>query len=478
MDSSLLCSICLQELAADSTTVVYEKGLQTLIKRSQEKGDDKWKQWIGKQNYTFHINCRKRYAVSLREPNTMSLRQSSEIVSNLQSAADVIPSSPSASGSSTSFSEFQNDFQFDKLCFICGNVWDKRKPGSIVSENRMKDRFIAAAREHDDSFGAPIIARLQSIESIVAAKARYHTTCNIKLILPLYKKPSSTNSKETDVTFQRIYEHIESSGEFKFRYSTLKALMDDDDNYEISTRTLFRHLKKKYGDDIFIFQHKGKEPIIYYKYHNMAQICSDWYGGSESVSESAKRTILQVCAEILQDEIKKFRYNTTTYPTPQAFLDTVTSDIPPLLNSFLHRLIITDGKEQSHESSLYIKIENLAHSIISALRPKSFISCLQLSIETYIYRKTGSKLAINLLNRLGICSSYHNIQLHEASTIIHPQTTKIENAFVQYVFDNTDHNASTSDGRETFHCLGGIAAYTPADHISYEGSTIKELPSF
>ncbi|XP_034939489.1 uncharacterized protein [Chelonus insularis] len=457
MDSSLLCSICLRELAADSTTVVYEKGLQTLIKKSQEKGDDKWKQWIGKQNYTFHLNCRKRYAVSssrretqsVKKPNTMSLPISSKIVSTLQSAAVVIPSSPSASGSSTSFSEFQNDFQFDKLCFICGNVWDKRKPGSIVSENRIKDRLIAAAREHDNSFGAPIIARLQSIESIVASKARYHTACYRKLILLLYKKPSCPKIKETDIIFQRIYEHIESSGEFKFHLSTLQALMGDEENNQICTRTLFRHLKKKYADDIFIFQHKGKEPLIYYKYHNMAQICRDWYGVSESLSESAKRTILQVCAEILQDEIKKFQYNTTTYPAPQAFLDTVASDIPPLLNSFLHRLIITNRKEQSNESSLYIKIENLAHSIISALRPKSFISCLQLSLGTYIYRKTRSKLAISLLNRLGVCSSYHNIQLHEASTIIHPQETKIEDAFVQYVFDNTNHNASTLDGRET-----------------------------
>nr|CAI5850447.1 unnamed protein product [Callosobruchus analis] len=48
-----------------------------------------------------------------------------------------------------------------------------------------------------------------------------------------------------------------------------------------------------------------------------------------------------------------------------------------------------------------------------------------------------------------------------------------ENAFVQFVFDNTDHNVNTMDGHETLHCLGGIAVYTPRDALSYEGGTKK-----
>ncbi|CAH2101247.1 unnamed protein product [Euphydryas editha] len=49
----------------------------------------------------------------------------------------------------------------------------------------------------------------------------------------------------------------------------------------------------------------------------------------------------------------------------------------------------------------------------------------------------------------------------------------VENSFVQFVFDNTDHNVKTLDGKETCHCLGGIASYTPEWSISYEGIPVK-----
>lgn len=62
----------------------------------------------------------------------------------------------------------------------------------------------------------------------------------------------------------------------------------------------------------------------------------------------------------------------------------------------------------------YIKRDFIALIIISTIGPKAFISTLQLEIETYEYRKTGSRLIIDLLLKFGACTSYHNIHLHEA----------------------------------------------------------------
>lgn len=96
-----------------------------------------------------------------------------------------------------------------------------------------------------------------------------------------------------------------------------------------------------------------------------------------------------------------------------------------------------------------------------------------------IRRKTGSKHVVNLLSQLGVSVSYYNVELYETSTIMNPPRLVINNAFVLFVFDNTDHNVRTLDGRKTFHCLGGIVIHTPQDEVKYLGGVkrLKEMLS-
>ena len=104
-----------------------------------------------------------------------------------------------------------------------------------------------------------------------------------------------------------------------------------------------------------------------------------------------------------------------------------------------------------------IKQQCVAHSMISLLRPHSFISTLQLSIGIYVYRKTASRLIVDLLSQIDVSSSYYQIRLYEASAIIDPPEMKlVTDVLVQHVFDNTDHNVRTLNGRQTFHCLGVV----------------------
>lgn len=44
-----------------------------------------------------------------------------------------------------------------------------------------------------------------------------------------------------------------------------------------------------------------------------------------------------------------------------------------------------------------------------------------------------------------------------------------ENGFIQFVFNNTEHNVGTLDWKETSHCLDGIAIYTPEYTGSFGG---------
>ncbi|KAF7998623.1 hypothetical protein HCN44_011031 [Aphidius gifuensis] len=51
-----------------------------------------------------------------------------------------------------------------------------------------------------------------------------------------------------------------------------------------------------------------------------------------------------------------------------------------------------------------------------------------------------------LKNPLGVCSTYYQLRLYEASVLLDPPQMKIDGTSLQYVFDNTDHNVITIDG--------------------------------
>lgn len=75
----------------------------------------------------------------------------------------------------------------------------------------------------------------------------------------------------------------------------------------LSNFVIFRMLKEKYKDDIFISHNRGKEPIIYYKTFDISKICSDWFtGDSDSMDDVQKKTILNVSAKILRNEVLTF----------------------------------------------------------------------------------------------------------------------------------------------------------------------------
>lgn len=60
-----------------------------------------------------------------------------------------------------------------------------------------------------------------------------------------------------------------------------------------------------------------------------------------------------------------------------------------------------------------------------------------------------------------------------------PQEQKIDGTFLQYVFDNADHNINTIDGRNTFHAMGGIEIATPLNLVKSNEciAKLKNIPS-
>lgn len=59
--------------------------------------------------------------------------------------------------------------------------------------------------------------------------------------------------------------------------------------------------------------------------------------------------------------------------------------------------------------------------------------------------------------------------MFETSAIMHPQTHIMSNTFLQFSFDNADHNLNTIDGFNTFHAMEGIQCVTPTSPVETQG---------
>jgi len=83
-----------------------------------------------------------------------------------------------------------------------------------------------------------------------------------------------------------------------------------------------------------------------------------------------------------------------------------------------------------------------------------------------IHKKYASKRLIDSLYNVGLCSSYKETLRFEASIINDPANhTFSPDAYIQFIFDNADHNTCTIDGKNTFHTIGGIMVVTPTSSV-------------
>ncbi|XP_044760396.1 uncharacterized protein LOC123317849 [Coccinella septempunctata] len=464
-DQVEICTICDGRLDSETgVIVVKKKGIQTFIEKSKLKGDDKWKLWENHDHVTFHDKCRKRYAAS----SDQTIRKKK--LSNESSFRENrVLSQPSTSTMQPHASKLLK-FDFNDLCIICTKPLD-RKNKTVQSLSKNNDHLIECAISRNDEYGEEILYRLDSLSALQNVPAYYHLHC-MNSVKTTKNMTRNITKEETEKKFAEVTNYIENEGKMLYHLTELREVMGE--NF-LNNNTLIKKLKEKYNDDILIEQHRGKQPVFLYKSFSIMELSKDWLSNPDSLNKDQKNIILRVAGEIVVADIKKQNYECENYPPSSKFLDTTVSEIPESLKTLLFHLLDSkcDGRKD-------VKRDTIAHSIISIVRPKSYISKFQLAVGTYVYRKTGSRLIIDLMSKLGVSATYHNIQIYEASVIMQPaKLITHANSFTQFVFDNTDHNVSTLDGHETFHCLGGIKVSTPDYNIEYEGCSKKltKMPS-
>ncbi|KAJ8668754.1 hypothetical protein QAD02_000013 [Eretmocerus hayati] len=487
------CSICLEPLLKRDRltqkplqiTDIQSRGLSTFIQKSKIVGDGKENLWKDRSKICVHEKCRLKYKnIQIPQPGAKRARLSFNTSNSSQDSALDCSQDSLADSLGTDSS---HHFDFPDKCFICGGDLDRNHKKVQTSKKDSISKLCSAALDREDDFGKNVYDRIHNLNARDRIQLNYHTTCYDSF---RYKKNRSDpivdelsheisvvqndESSETEA-FEVIYSYIESSEKYAF---SLQELQDIAKPVDISNYRMEKQLKSKYGERMYIHRKSGKTPEVYFKPLNLSNIYDFWWFDKDSLSAKERSGILDVACKILRQDILSEHYDTASYPPPNYFMSYVTSEIPESVKNFLGKLMASgSGKRKKNlmeEKDRLRKCNTVAHTIITTLRPKTFISKLHLSTATYIYRKTGSKLIITALSNLGVSATYYSLQLYEASLIMDPPRRIVgQNVQLSHVYDNTDHNVRTYNGYGTYHCLGGVAIYTPEHQITYVGSSKK-----
>ena len=168
------------------------------------------------------------------------------------------------------------------------------------------------------------------------------------------------------------------------------------------------------------------------------KLINTWYTEREKSEEDERLRIVKTAATIIREDIRTRPYITTDYPDVTDFMKNSDDDVPETLHTFL-RLVIKKDK-RSEKEKLEKKCTAIAHAIISATRPRSFMSCLLLGLAGYLFRKSGSRSIVDTVSHFGFCSAYTDVTLFESSAATSWKPDTEEESFCQYVFDNADFN--------------------------------------
>lgn len=181
-------------------------------------------------------------------------------------------------------------------------------------------------------------------------------------------------------------------------------------------------------------------------------LCNSWYKERLHSEEEERLRIVRTAAAIIKEDIKSKVYNSCNYPSPEGLFNDVENNVPDSLHVLLHELLEKGGKgdvDNKHRVCTAI-----AHSILQAVRPRTFVSPILVGVAVYVHRKFGSKLLVHILHKLGFSTGYNEAQLFEVSCMKSTPPTILSDSFMQFVFDNADFDVHTIDGFHTFHCMG------------------------
>ncbi|XP_076040412.1 glutamate--cysteine ligase isoform X1 [Oratosquilla oratoria] len=471
MSSLGKCLLCDGQLSVGETREVKEKGIKTLIDYSIKWKDGKHSLLEGLKSVKVHEKCRKVYTKERRAETFQARQKTSQV--------------PTTSLRSQ---ELQFDFLHD--CLFCGKdassdflkkeskkYLGDRESVHCIEMLHVKDTILKAGEMRKDEWGKEVCTRICNVVDLVAAEARYHSACMKKFYqtfsgMKCGRPKSSTISEAMSHAFNYLEENRE---ECQFTFSEIFSEYEG----ELPTdKTIKSELIERYGHDIIVSVNKNRKPVICFRDTGNKILTDAWYENHRSHDEKEERLrIVKTAARIIAEDIRSQMYEADQYPPPENFLEELDSLIPETLQCLVKTIVLKNKKGNQRKWNR--KCTAISHAILTAARPNSFISPLQIGLAVHLSQKYGSKHLLNVLSALGLCASYAEAALFQVSALQHPAKEPPNDSFAQFVFDNADVNISTIDGFNTFHSMGGIQCVTPQNNITSDQpiTRLTKIPS-
>lgn len=127
------------------------------------------------------------------------------------------------------------------------------------------------------------------------------------------------------------------------------------------------------------------------------------YKNREQITEEERKRIVRTAAKIVREDIKKMKYDCGRYPSEAEVSTSSEKLVPETL--VLYTSTVTQKKTGNAGPDISRNCHVINHAVISAVRPRSFVSSIQTTFSLYLNQMYGSKHLIEVLSALGVCSS-------------------------------------------------------------------------
>ena len=425
---------------------------------------------------SIHTKCRKDYT----RPSSIDASQRRNDV--------VVTTTPTSKTLRSCVSQF--DFKND--CLFCGETTcddvklpaKRRKSLSQVETIEFRESVLKHSTERNDKWGDSVTARVQNCIDLIAVGAMYHRECRTQFFLAKTQNECKRSrgrpeSEAKSVAFLKLCSYLENNDECQYSMSELLEHMDSYLNGKegYSNKLLQSKLLEHYGDQITITSIPGKSNVVCFKDAAGKVLHDNWCNLKCVDPDNERQRIVEKAASIIREDIMLTVYDCDTYPSSTNALKYMDELVPDTLKCFVTNVVKHKGEEHPTEAR---RCTAIAHALIAACRPRSFISPLLLAIDMYLHRKYASRELIDTFSSLSFAHSYREIQRYEYSMMAGESPSyDLQSGFVQFVFDNTDFNVHSLDGHNTFHSMDGIACVTPAGNAGSSAGMprIRNIPS-
>lgn len=166
-----------------------------------------------------------------------------------------------------------------------------------------------------------------------------------------------------------IFYYIENNEDYQFTLEELKEIPKD---YVPANPTIISKLIER--NNVVITTKSKSMTIICFRDTQTNILCKSWYENRKQNPKEERLRIVEAAASIIREDITLFVVNTEFYPPPNKMFDDVNTDIPESLSFFIDERILKNKKGKKEK--LKPKCTAISHTIMAAVRPRSFTSPL------------------------------------------------------------------------------------------------------